>query len=148
MTNGASKYCSDYSKILFEAFDLYTDGKGNPAFPKNILLFRAGMSEYDIHKGEAILEIEHISTVINDYMESRQLQCPVPKLTYIGYHRSHNVRFFDLSKRSRSLRTDYDLEGCKLNCEPGTVIDDEINNPNSFYFISHETFMVCLCMYC
>uniref|UniRef100_A0AC34FSP8 Piwi domain-containing protein n=1 Tax=Panagrolaimus sp. ES5 TaxID=591445 RepID=A0AC34FSP8_9BILA len=98
------------------------------------------MNEYDLAKGEGMLEKKHIDYVIDQYMEEFGLRYK-PKITYIGYHRSHGVKFYDPTQRIAQLRNDTDLEGVKLNVRPGTVIDSEITNPNCFYFVSHETFM-------
>jgi hypothetical protein len=76
-------------------------------------------------------------------MNERGIQGAPPLLTYIGYHRSHGVKFYDRGQKNcvRRLRSDIDPEGLKLNVPPGTVVDSEITNPNCFYFVSHETFM-------
>uniref|UniRef100_A0A914RB61 Piwi domain-containing protein n=1 Tax=Panagrolaimus davidi TaxID=227884 RepID=A0A914RB61_9BILA len=136
ITNGVQKYCSDYKSILFKAFNAYEGATGQRSqFPTKILVFRAGMNEYDLTKGEGLLEISHIENVIRQYMDEYELRRK-PLITYIGYHRSHGVKFYDLTMKTRipPLKSDTDLEGVKLNVPPGTVIDSEITNPNCFYF--------------
>jgi eukaryotic translation initiation factor 2C len=145
MTDGIHRYCSDYTNILYQAFDLYEGSSGQPGqFPNKIMIFRAGMNEHDAIYREGNTEINHIRNIIDQYMIDKNYRRK-PKITYIAYHRTHNVRFYDISKENstRGLRSDKDIdnEGYKWNCSPGTVIDGQITDPNCFYLISHETFL-------
>uniref|UniRef100_A0A914P7M2 Piwi domain-containing protein n=1 Tax=Panagrolaimus davidi TaxID=227884 RepID=A0A914P7M2_9BILA len=143
MTNGFQKYCSDYKNALFYALDAYEGAdKNRSRFPRKIVIFRAGMNDYELTKGEGFLERSHIKSVIDQYMFEKRLQ-QKPLITYIGYNRSNGVRFYvkNMESRVRALTSNTDPEGAKLNVPPGTVIDNEITNPNCFYFISHKTLM-------
>lgn len=126
------------------------DFDGNTAFPSSIIIFRAGMNEYDLSCGESKLEIDHIRWIINSYMRKKRVNRNFPRLTYLGYNRAHNIRLSladNVKEAALQLKSDTDIEGVVMNCPAGTVVDQEIVNPNSFLFISHETFTVSVHFY-
>uniref|UniRef100_A0AC34Q5F9 Piwi domain-containing protein n=1 Tax=Panagrolaimus sp. JU765 TaxID=591449 RepID=A0AC34Q5F9_9BILA len=126
------KYSTEMSRNLQEAIAMFTENVGRR--PKNVIVYRAGMNEYDIgsSRGEAVLELGQIKEVLQN------MGGDIPKVAYIGYHRAHNIRFmrteFDPDYQNPDGNQDDEL---KWNLPVGTVIDQKIVNPNCFFLVTH-----------
>jgi hypothetical protein len=130
----SGRYTSDFTEGLNRAIDTFKDSKGKSIFPRNFMIFRAGMNEYEItsKRGEGTSEFEHITKIINESIKRKRLNI-TPKLSYIGYNRSHNFRGYIETNEKNGA------ENSMKNCPVGTVIDSTVTNKNCFYLFSHET---------
>uniref|UniRef100_A0A7E4VMN6 Piwi domain-containing protein n=1 Tax=Panagrellus redivivus TaxID=6233 RepID=A0A7E4VMN6_PANRE len=128
-----TRYSITWDEIINDALDNFVGPD-----PERIYIYRAGMDEYNLKQGEAWDELIEIREKVENFWAVRDRRTPVPKITYIGYNRAHNVRFMRLEEPTKMIENEYRRdEGMKWNVPRGTVIDHTITPENAFFLNSH-----------
>uniref|UniRef100_A0A7E4VQS9 Piwi domain-containing protein n=1 Tax=Panagrellus redivivus TaxID=6233 RepID=A0A7E4VQS9_PANRE len=128
--NGSSRITIRWEGIIGDAL-----AKFEGPFPKRVLIFRAGMDDNQLVNFESRSEVSQIEAVLKNWCWVRNYE--VPKVTFIGYSKSHNVRFMRTDDM-KEVEVDPAYEGeMAYNVPRGTVVDHTITSVETFYLVSH-----------